>query len=158
MEGHIPRIRRCAVTALRATAQLYPHEVERRDAAAEMTRLIMRVQAIATDEPGTAAIEPTLIELVDLLQGEREHRDILVNKMLGFVQRGKSNEYRVLFGPGQREVVEYTMHLLRWPEVARCLETMRDSHPDVSTRRMASACLLAYEDNWDGRDLYASLA
>ena len=131
--------------------------MDRQDAAAEMTRLIVRIEEIAKDDLDVRAIEPLLTQLVDLFRAEAEHREILSNKMLALAQRSKPGEYRALFGPGQREIIEYTMYALRWPEVARCLERMRDTHPDVSTRRMAAGCLAAFQDDWGGRDIYESL-
>ena len=127
-----------------------------REAAAELTRLLAEVEAIASETPDTRAFEPTLVVMVALLRSSPDCRQLLAQKLVRFARHGKPQEYEPLLGPGQRETIEFTMHTLRWPEVAECLRQLRDTHPNPSVRRIAIGCLSAFEDDWGGRDLWST--
>jgi hypothetical protein len=126
------------------------------EVAAELTRLLAEVEALADANPDRRAIEPTLILMVELLRSSPDCRQVLAQNLVRFAQHGKPGAYNPLFGPGQQEAIEFTMHALRWPEVAECLRQRRDEHSNPSVRRMALGCLGAFHPDWDGRDVWSS--
>jgi hypothetical protein len=129
-----------------------------RESAAELTRLLSQVEKAAAKTFDTRDIEPTLVSIVEILRNAPDCRELMAQKIIRFVRHEEPDAFLPLFGPGQRETVEFTMYALRWPEVAQCLQQLRDAYPNPSVNRMAAGCLLAFSDDWAARDLWASYA
>jgi hypothetical protein len=55
---------------------------------------------------------------------------------------------------GALEILEFTMHTLRWDEVRATLQHHAESGSDFRTRDMARSALQAFEDEWPGGEIY----
>jgi hypothetical protein len=103
---------------------------------------ILRVEPLAA---GVDQIEPLLEDLLQYIVRHEECRDVLEVRF---------EELLDALPHGAIEVLQYTMHTLRWNSVevyARgCLERERD----VTRRRILESVVEAFSDNWSDRDLY----
>jgi hypothetical protein len=55
---------------------------------------------------------------------------------------------------GVVQILEFTMHTLRWDGVQRALENLRDTTPSWNEKRSAERILEAWDDDWEDADLY----
>ncbi|MDM8084566.1 hypothetical protein QUV83_07315 [Cellulomonas cellasea] len=111
---------------------------------------------ISTEEalPGTASIEPLLVEALERMKLDAEHREYYVDRLLKLILEPSFGEL-VLGEPGIVELVEFCMHELRWPEIRLALTSLDVEGVDWRVRRSAQRVLMAYEDHWEGAEIYA---
>lgn len=112
---------------------------------AELARLLAAITAAAERYPGVNSYEHLLVDLLDLLLSGRLAKTEAVSALDRLVSE---------WPPGAPEVLEFTMHRLRWPEVRDALEDHRAHASDFRTRDLAVQVLQAFEDDWPEGDIY----
>lgn len=112
---------------------------------AELARLLAAIVAAAEQSPGVDSYEDLLIELLGLLRSGRLARAEATLPLRTLVSE---------WPPGAPEILEFTMHELRWPEIRGALEDHRVHGADFRTRDLAAQVLQAFEDEWPEGDIY----
>jgi hypothetical protein len=106
----------------------------------------------ARDTWGSAAIEPQLVKLLAFMETHHDLRDFVVAKLVGLTER--DDAYLRLARPGVVELLEFTMHRLRWQEIQDALRAIDQPGADLRERQSASRVLDAYSDEWSNADIY----
>jgi hypothetical protein len=112
--------------------------------------LVCEVLNRAPRYPGVAEIEPVLMSLLDELSrpdADRQRATLVLQRLI--------EEWP----PGALEIIEFTMHRLRWPEVKVALERQAaDLAVDFRLRDQARHALRAFEDEWPDGEVYTTYA
>lgn len=103
---------------------------------------------------GMAEIEPELAALLDFMEQRTELRQSLAERLIALMR--KSPIYPRLGQAGIVELLEYTMHKLRWVEIEHELNSINMEASDLSERRSARRVLGAFRDDWADGDIYAA--
>ena len=104
-------------------------------------------QLLERQMPGVnyAEIEPQLARLVDIVHRnpalidlfEREFSSLLALKNFGAV-----------------EILQYSMHILRWASIREAAKRAFRENEDLRRRRMYERILDAFEPDWEDRDMF----
>ena len=111
----------------------------------DLAALISSIEAAAETYVGVNSFEHLLVDLLDLLKSDRVDR---VDAVSGL------ERLTTEWPPGAVEILEFTMHELRWPEIREALEDHRVRGADFRTRDQAARALQAFEDDWPEGDIY----
>ena len=117
-----------------------------------LNRLVEQAMAIADRSADARDVVNPLRRIVDLVEKSPEHRDVAAEVFLGLLDERPGE--LVLGVPGAIEVLEFSMHRLRWPDIADALIELHTSHPDLRVRESAERVLEAFEDPWPTGEIY----
>lgn len=117
----------------------------------ELTFEIIRT---AASSPGSGPIESAMQELLNLMADRAESREYYATRLLDLIHDPAPGEL-ILGQPGIVEMLEYTMHVLRWPEIQQSLLLLDSDGTDLRVRRSAQRVLDSYRDDWPNADIYA---
>ncbi|MCC2317036.1 hypothetical protein [Cellulomonas chengniuliangii] len=111
---------------------------------------------ISTEEsiPGTASIEPLLVEVLEQIESHADDRECYVRRLLALILEPAQGEL-ILGEPGIVELLEFCMHELRWPEIRSALASLDVDGTDWRVRRSAQRVLDAHNDAWENAEIYA---
>lgn len=111
----------------------------------DLVELLAAIGVAADRHVGVNSFENLLVDLRDLLRSGRVDRTDAASEL-----RRLAAEWP----PGAVEVLEFTMHEFRWPEIRNALEDHRVSGVDFRTRDLAAQVLQAFDDEWPEGDIY----
>ena len=111
----------------------------------ELRQYIATIERISRVTYSYSDIEQQLIDLLRFLESNMNWRADLEPVLMEIV--GTSPD-------GVVQILEFTMHTLRWDGVHRALENLRDTTPNWNEKRTAERILEAWEDDWEDADLY----
>jgi len=125
---------------------------DRHEFTAQLSLLTQYGLAIAADSPDARDLVPTLNDIVSLVQANPEHAEPAVSVFLDLLEEHPGE--LVLGVPGTIEILEFSMHHLRWPAVRMALSQLVQSASDLRVRRAAERVLEAFESDWPGGEIY----
>ncbi|WP_211349434.1 hypothetical protein [Micromonospora pisi] len=111
--------------------------------------IVTRVgEALEAQFPGVnyEEIEPDLRSLVAVVTGHPRHTADFEEEFISLLQSDN---------PGKTEILQYSMHLLRWPSVRAATENLLLVSDDPRAARTFERILEAFEPDWEDRDLFA---
>ena len=108
-------------------------------------QLVATIEHDAQVHLGVSEYETTLIDLLTLLESVTELRAQFVEILQTLVAD---------WPWGAVEILEFTMHTLRWPEIRTALEASAVSDPDFRHRALAERALEAFDDEWEDGEIY----
>lgn len=112
-----------------------------------LERTLAAIRAAAERSVGVDSYEYLLVELLDLLRSAQVDRSEAVTAL---------TQLATAWSPGSPEVLEFTMHELRWPEVRAALVTHSLHGSDFRTRNLAAQVLEAFDDDWPAGEIYGT--
>lgn len=115
------------------------------ETSAWLDRMLHAIGEAADRLVGVNSYEHLLRELLEFLVSDRVDRPTAVAMLSRLAEEWPS---------GSPEVLEFTMHELRWPEVRSALENHREQGGDFRTRDLAAQVLEAFEDDWPAGEIY----
>lgn len=98
----------------------------------------------ADGQPHAYSLTPWLQAIVSHVQ---QHPDLRSDFTKAFIQL--AHDYDM-----SPEILGYCMHLLRWTEVKAHIVSWLALEPDERVRHILRDWIAAFEDDWDGWDLY----
>lgn len=133
-----------------ALSEMTVHEL--RD---QLETLIGQALGVADSTPDVRAVEPLLVEIVDLLQAAPEHEEDAAQVLLSLLEPIGSQ--LPLGEMGVVEVLEFSMHRLRWGSVRAGVANLAASNSDPRVQRAAARILEAFEDDWAAGEVYDTI-
>lgn len=134
--------------------------MDRQQFAERLTAHVENALVAAEASPDVRDEEPFLIELVDLIRSQPSHRSIGIESLCALVPQ-------IATANGIVELLEYCAHTLRPPELLAAVQAHAEAarHELESgaslmpwqTARMCEQILDAAQDDWEDREMFASL-
>ena len=118
----------------------------------DLKEVLDGILRVAEKSYDVRAIEPRLKDLVSLLGISPGRHEEFLSVLLSLLDPAPKELQ--LGQPGIVEILEYSMHRLRWPEVREAIQGIASTSVDWRVRRAAERVLEAYEDEWPGGEIY----
>ncbi|MFJ9317329.1 hypothetical protein ACIRN4_24295 [Pimelobacter simplex] len=125
---------------------------DQREFTAQMELLVRDCIVIAAGSPDARDLAPTLRDLVALVQANPEHAEVASSVFLDLLEERPGE--LILGVPGTIEILEFSMHRLRWPAMQSALSKLVQSANDPRVSRAAGRVLEAFDSDWAGGEIY----
>lgn len=119
---------------------------------AQMNLLVRDCLMIAARSPDARDLVHTLNDIVALVQANPEYVEPATKVFLKLLEERPGE--LILGVPGTIEILEFSMHHLRWPALQLALSQIVQSANDPRVSRAAERVLEAFESDWPGGDIY----